>query len=239
MSSFSPALLDCSRTVAAHVHLLGVRGTYPKPRQVPSILPRPSRLLQSFAAQSVRPLHLILAERAAYIQVPFFSPLPAPRRLSESLNVEECLGVWWVGVFLVLGYFGFFFHPGVIAEQRGEPRSRRHRARVQGKAGGPGGEWGGRRVPGGWAARPRHTQPGERGARGGRRGGAPRSNAGLNSTLLLPPSVNIFSSGLPLLRKLCCSVIPGREREKKKKKIVSGLQSEWGGGGNICLEIWG
>lgn len=49
MSSFSPALLDCSRTAAAHIHLRGVCGTHPKPRQVlyqaanPSTSLKPSR----------------------------------------------------------------------------------------------------------------------------------------------------------------------------------------------------
>lgn len=90
--------------------------------------------------------------------------------------------------------------------------------------------------------RPTHgAQPRQRGA-GGRRGvdrageGASRSNAGLNRTLLLPPSVDSFSSGLPLLRKLCCGVIAGK---RKGNRFVSGLLSEWGGvgGDNIYLEI--
>lgn len=145
MSSFSPALLDCSRTVAAHVHLLGVCGTYPKRRQVPSGLKHASRLLQRFASQRVCPLVLILLERATNIQVLFFPPLPAPRRLSESLNVPECLvfGVGWLGFFDCLGMVLVFFfsHRGVISRQT----SRRHRARVQGRR--PGGERNGPPAP--------------------------------------------------------------------------------------------
>lgn len=77
----------------------------------------------------------------------------------------------------------------------------------------------------------------------GERGGASRSSAGFHCTLLLPPSVNIFSSGLSLLRKLCCGVIPGKKRERGKTSLRMGFTKRVGRGGagvsgNICLQIW-
>lgn len=165
MSSFSPALLDCSRTVAAHVHLLGVCGTYPKRRQVPSGLKHASRLLQRFASQRVCPLVLILLERSTNIQVLFFPPLPAPRRLSESLNVPECLvfGVGWLGFFDCLGVgLGFFF------PTTGLYLGRHPAGTVRGcREGGPGGSGTGRPPP-----------PCPASAAGSGAGGEPRSNAG-------------------------------------------------------------
>lgn len=154
MSSFIPALLDCSRTVAALVHLPAVYGTYPKPRQVLAVHKHASRLLQRFVTQRVCPLHLILVERATHTQVLVFYALPAPRRLSESLNVQECLVA-----------FFFFFTPELYLGREG---SSNPAGTVRGcREGVPGGSGAGDGCP---EDRPpaRSAQPVQRGAGRGR-----------------------------------------------------------------------
>lgn len=204
MSSFSPALLDCSGTVAAHVHSLGTRGTYPKSRQVPSVLKQASRFLHRFATQRVRPLHVILVERAIYMQVLFFSPLPAPRRLSESLNVQECLG---------------FFTPELYLGREGssDPAST-----VRGRReGGPGGSGAGGGSPEDGAARPPPpaTVPG---LCGGERGDRPAATPGLTVHYFCHLASTSFQVACRCFANFAAALSPGkREREGGGGKIIS------------------
>lgn len=119
MSSFSPALLDCSRTVAAHIYLLGVCGTYPQTQATYSNPWYKHPDLRNILPLNVRPLHQIVVERAIYTQVLFLSPLPAPRRISKSLK--------YTGMFEFDFYF--FLTRSCVWAERG-PRSRRHSART-------------------------------------------------------------------------------------------------------------
>lgn len=128
--------------------------------------------------------------------------------LKRKLKCTGMFGVWgWVVGLIVWGWLVFFL------PTTGLYLGRHPAGTVRGcREGRPGGG-------AEWAARPRRAQPLRRGAG---RGASPAATPALNCTLLLPPSVNIFSSGLPLLRKLCCGVIAGERR---------------GGGGGISLRI--
>lgn len=184
-------------------HLPQTQATYPKPRNKHSDLCNVLPL-------NVCPLHLTVVERAIYIQVLLFSPLPAPRHISKSLNVQECLVLI------------FFFYPGVVLgrEETSDPAGTVRRRRE----GGPGGSGAER------AADPRRPPPCPASAAGS--GGAhPAAAPVFTAHYFCHLASTSFQVVCRCFANFAAALSPGKRERGGKHHFVWGLLSEWGGGG--------